>query len=143
MKQILTSKNMESLTRITFTFFFTMLSYACSGESPATVAEEINLRQTCEPESVYVGEWEDSDLNDLTIRPDCTGTEQVCAMSFDYFKPVNGQVLIHVKSSFNHQGCLQPGDHTCSISWSEDDAREYLFLNCGGGQTIYLPRINI
>lgn len=146
MKQILTSETIHKMARTSFMFFFTMLVYACgSGSDTPAVVAEIDLRQTCERDSVYEGEWEDSDLEQLVLRGDCTGRENRCQMTFKYYKPVNGRVLLDVEASFNHPGCLQPGEHECAIEhdWTDNRSTEYLRINCGGEDVIYFPQYNV
>lgn len=113
---------------------------ACGDSGGDSAANEINLRQECEFDSVYAGEWQDSSLNELNINDDCTGRDDYCQASFTYYKPVNGQVLIDIESTLGYSDCLEVGEHTCSISHDTDDSNEYLTINCGGGDTVYVPR---
>lgn len=109
-----------------------------SGGGSAAV-EQIDLRQSCESESIWTGEWIDGSLNRLWLNPDCTGTEFYCQASFTYYKPVGGQVLIRIDSTLSKAGCLDVGEHTCSVSHLQDGPSEYLTLNCGNGNTVYIP----
>jgi len=107
----------------------------------SAAAAQIDLRQQCESTSVWTGEWEDSALNELNINPDCTGRDDYCQASFQYYKPVNNQVIIDIKSTHNWPDCLPVGEHTCSIIHDTlNNGTEFLTLNCGAGNTQYFPR---
>lgn len=114
---------------------------ACGEGGGDSAANEINLRQACEADSVYVGEWEDEDLEQLDINPDCTARDDYCQASMTYYKPVDGKVLIDIESTGNAAGCLSEGEHTCSIDHGFlSNGTEFITLNCGGGETYYFPR---
>ena len=103
-------------------------------------SSQLDLRQTCEHDSVFAGEWRDQSLNDLVLNDDCTGYEKVCDASFTYYKPTGGQVLIDVASKNGNPSCPPLGESTCNISHGVDESSEFLVLNCGGGDTFYFPK---
>lgn len=98
----------------------------------------IDYKQACNPESYLVGGWEDSNLDDLVFGSDCFGqTTDSCDLRFNYYKPVNNQILINVNSS--EPGCLSEGEHICSITQG-DTPEKFIEVNCTGSSTIYFRK---
>lgn len=124
----------------TLLLLWSMLS-ACAKGSDSSGSDNVNLKQTCERDSIYAGEWRDEDLYRLDLGDDCYGLEYRCQASFRYYKPVNGKVTIEVSSALNHPGCLTVGEHVCNITHDHlNNGTEYLAINCGGTDTFYFPR---
>jgi len=101
-----------------------------------------DYKQACEWDSIYAGEWINSDLEELILRDDCFGYEQRCDMNFSYYKPVDGKVMIDVESKNQAEpNCPELGETLCEMVHDTfDDGAEYLTVDCGAGDTFYFPK---
>jgi len=77
----------------------------------------------------------------INLSQNCTGYTVVCGMQFTYTKPnASGQTTINVISTNGNSGCYPPGVYNCTMTLSGYSHGKYNFmaLNCGAGDTIYV-----
>jgi hypothetical protein len=111
-----------------------VIGCAKGSDAPAgpTQAE---LTQPCEKDKLD-GTYTDTSGNQFILESSsCTGFEATCYMSFKYYKPFGGKVIIDVINGYDDPACPKLGKTTCAFKSGTTTGAapqmEYIMANCG------------
>lgn len=105
------------------------------GSEGPTGPTHAELTQPCDKNSLD-GTYTDTQGNRFVLNSSsCTGFEETCSMSFKYYKPVGGKVIIDVTNGYDDPACPKLGETTCSFASGTTTGAapqmEYIMANCG------------